>query len=176
MTSQAFRFIHASDFRLELPVDGLSECPERLESAILDAPRVAVERLVATALKEKVDFVVLSGDLLSPRETGPWGLLFLIEQFERLASEKIAVYWAAGKNDSPDVVPAAFRFPENVRISRSERSRKRFLFAKAFRSRDFSGRVGGRRASRLAAASSRSKARTTFTRSAFLTVSFRTKR
>ena len=116
MTSQAFRFIHASDFRLELPVDGLSECPERLESAILDAPRVAVERLVATALKEKVDFVVLSGDLLSPRETGPWGLLFLIEQFERLASEKIAVYWAAGKNDSPDVVPAAFRFPENVRI------------------------------------------------------------
>ncbi len=116
MTSHSFRFLHASDFHLESPVDGLSECPERLEDAILDAPRAAVERLFAVAAKEKVDFVVLSGDLLSPRETGPWGLLFLIEQFEKMASEKIPVFWAAGKSDSPDVVPAAFRFPENVRI------------------------------------------------------------
>lgn len=116
MTSQGFRFLHASDFRLELPVDGLLELPDRFGSAVLDAPRLAVQRLFDAALKEKVDFVVLSGDLLSPRDTGPWGLLFLIEQFKRLQTERIPIYWAAGKSDSPDVIPAAFRFPDNVHV------------------------------------------------------------
>ena len=116
MTSQGFRFLHASDFRLELPVDGLLELPDRYGSAVLDAPRLAVQRLFDAALKEKVDFVVLSGDLLSPRDTGPWGMLFLIDQFTRLQAEHIPIYWAAGKNDSPDVMPSAFRFPDNVHI------------------------------------------------------------
>lgn len=116
MTSQGFRFLHASDFRLELPVDGLLELPDRYGSAVLDAPRLAVERFFDAALKEKVDFVVLSGDLLSPRDTGPSGLLFLIEQFTRLQAEHIPIYWAAGKSDSPDVIPSAFRFPDNVHV------------------------------------------------------------
>ena len=116
MTSQGFRFIHASDFRLEAPVDGLMESPDRLGDAILDAPRVAAERVFTAALKEKVDFVVLTGDLLSPRDTGPRGLLFLIEQFARLEAERIPIYWASGRSDSPDAIPSAFRFPENVHI------------------------------------------------------------
>ncbi len=116
MSSQGFRFIHASDFRLESPIDGLMELPERFGDAILDAPRLAVKRLFDAAIKEKADFVLLSGDLLSPRDVGAWGLCFLIEQFERLASEHIRVYWATGKSDSPDVVPSAFRFPDSVHI------------------------------------------------------------
>ncbi len=114
--TQGFRFLHASDFRLELPVDGLLELPDRYGSAVLDAPRLAVRRLFDAALKEKVDFVVLSGDLLSPRDTGPWGMLFLIEQFTRLQAERIPIYWASGKSDSPDVIPSAFRFPDNVHV------------------------------------------------------------
>lgn len=116
MTSQGFRFLHASDFRLELPVDGLLELPDRYGNAVLDAPRLAAERFFGAALKEKVDFVVLSGDLLSPRDAGPWGVLFLIEQFTRLQAEHIPIYWATGKSDTPDVMPAAFRFPDNVHI------------------------------------------------------------
>ena len=116
MTSQGFRFIHASDFRLETPVDGLAELPDGYGEAILDAPRAAVKRLFDAALNEKVDFVVLSGDLLSPRDAGPWGLLFLIEQFERLQTERIPIYWAAGKSDAPENIPSAFRFPENVHV------------------------------------------------------------
>ncbi|MBQ9372376.1 MAG: hypothetical protein IJU03_09310 [Thermoguttaceae bacterium] len=116
MTSQGFRFLHASDFRLDAPVDGLIESPDRLGDALLEAPRVAAERVFSAALKEKVDFVVLTGDLLSPRDTGPRGLLFLIDQFARLEAERIPIYWAAGRSDSPDVIPSAFRFPENVHI------------------------------------------------------------
>ena len=116
MTPQGFRFIHASDFRLEEPVDGLASLPERYDEAILDAPRRSAERVFDAALKEKVDFVVLSGNLLSARDTGPQGVLFLIEQFERLNAAKIPVYWAAGLSDSPDVFPSAFRLPANVHV------------------------------------------------------------
>ncbi|MGI6400790.1 MAG: metallophosphoesterase family protein [Thermoguttaceae bacterium] len=116
MASQGFRFIHASDFRLELPVDGLTSLPDRFGDAILDAPRLAAERVFDAALREKVDFVVLVGNLFSPRETGPWGALFLIEQFKRLEAVQIPVFWAAGQTDSPDVTPAALRFPSNVHI------------------------------------------------------------
>lgn len=116
MTPQGFRFIHASDFRLEEPVDGLASLPERYGEAILDAPRRSAERVFDAALKEKVDFVVLSGNLLSARDTGPQGVLFLLEQFERLNAAKIPVYWAAGLSDSPDVFPPAFRLPANVHV------------------------------------------------------------
>ena len=127
MTSQGFRFLHASDFRLELPVDGLLELPDRCGSAVLDAPRAAVERLFDAAIKEKVDFVVLSGDLLSPRDAGPWGVLFLIEQFERLRAERIPVYWAAGKSDASEAIPAAFRFPDNVRVFSTDHIEETFF-------------------------------------------------
>lgn len=116
MASQGFKFIHASDFRLELPVDGLLSAPERFSDLILDAPRLAAERVFDAALREKADFVVLTGDLFSPRETGPWGLVFLIEQFERLEKARVPVYWAAGQTDSPDASPATFRYPSNVHL------------------------------------------------------------
>lgn len=114
MTVQPFRFIHAADLHIESPVNGLSRCPAHLEDRILDAPRAAAQRLFRCALDEKVDFIVLSGDVVDPRITGPWGLLFLIEEFQKLEKEGIQVYWAGGKVDPPDEIPSAFQFPANV--------------------------------------------------------------
>jgi len=116
MTNQPFRFIHAADIHLEAPVNGLAECPEYLEERILDAPRAAMERLFHTALVEKVDFVLLCGDVLAPQQTGPWGILFLIDQFEKLRQEGIQVYWIGGLADSPENIPPAFTFPPNVHL------------------------------------------------------------
>ncbi|MDO5580011.1 MAG: DNA repair exonuclease [Planctomycetia bacterium] len=116
MTAQPFRFIHAADLHIELPVNGLLESPSHLEDRILDAPRLAAERMFRFAAEEKVDFVVLSGDIIDPQITGPWGLLFLIDEFKKLEAEHIPVYWAGGKADSPENIPAAFQFPSNVHI------------------------------------------------------------
>lgn len=116
MTAQPFRFIHAADLHIELPVNGLSELPSHLEERILDAPRLAAERMFRFAIDEKVDFIVLSGDIIDPQITGPWGLLFLIDEFKKLEAEKIPVYWAGGKSDSPEDIPTAFQFPSNVHI------------------------------------------------------------
>lgn len=116
MSHWPFRFVHAADFHLEQPLFGLSEIPDHLRDALIDAPYRAAERVVDTALAEEADFLILSGDVLEPQLTGPRGPLALVEQFQRLAERGIAVYWAGGTIDPPDAWPSAVRLPENVRV------------------------------------------------------------
>lgn len=94
-----FRFLHASDLHLEQPPRGLAEVPEYLRGALVDAPYRAAERVFDAALKERVDFLILAGDVIDPLAAGPRGLVFLTEHFQRLAQNNIAVYWAGGRAD-----------------------------------------------------------------------------
>ncbi|MFH1921424.1 MAG: DNA repair exonuclease [Planctomycetota bacterium] len=114
MSNCPFRFVHSADFHLELPPFGVSDVPDHLRELFLESAYLAAERVFETVLAEEAEFLLLSGDLLDPRRTGPRGLLFLAEQFGRLAEREIAVYWAGGEVDPPDAWPAAIRLPENV--------------------------------------------------------------
>jgi exonuclease SbcD len=116
MTQRPFRFIHASDVHLERPLSGVTEVPDALREAFLEAPYLAAERVFECALAEQVDFVVLAGDVLQAEVTGPRGPLFLVSQFERLRHRGIRVYWAGGKVDPPEAWPAAIRLPDNVHL------------------------------------------------------------
>ncbi|MBR6480242.1 MAG: DNA repair exonuclease, partial [Thermoguttaceae bacterium] len=114
MTNHPFRFIHAADLHLDLPVTGLSHLPEHLREKVLNAPKEAAERLFKEALAERVDFVLLVGGVLDPLKTGAWGPLFLIDQFEKLRLEGIQVFWACGVDDDPANWPDVFALPDNV--------------------------------------------------------------
>ncbi|MDO5565074.1 MAG: DNA repair exonuclease [Planctomycetia bacterium] len=116
MTNQAFRFIHAADLHLESPVNGLIDLPGHLEDRLLDAPFAAARRLFKYAIDDKIDFIILSGDVLAPSVVGPFGMVFLMEEFQKLDKAGIPVYWAGGKVDSPEEIPSAFVFPPNVHI------------------------------------------------------------
>lgn len=116
MSSQAFHFVHASDLHLELPAHGIAEVPEHLRELLLECGYWAAERVVEAVLAEGAAFLVLSGDVLDPVQTGPRGPLFLAEQFGRLAERGVPVYWAGGAVDPPDAWPAAVRLPDNVHV------------------------------------------------------------
>ena len=106
MSHRPFRFVHASDFHLEMPLQGVAEVPDHLREALLDAAYTAAERVFDAVLAEEAEFLVLSGDILHPPQTGPRGPLFLSEQFARLAQRQIPVYWASGGVDPPEAWPA----------------------------------------------------------------------
>lgn len=110
------RFLHASDFHLEAAPRGLIELPAPLRDILLEAPYQAAQRVFDAAASEHVDFVLLCGDLLDVHLAGPRGIAFLLEQLERLDSQGIAVYWAAGKMDEPQQWPAAVKLPTNVQV------------------------------------------------------------
>lgn len=116
MSEVAFRFLHAGDFHLEEPVHGPADVPDSLREIFIDAPYLAAQKVFDTAVAERVDFVLLSGDLLEPRDAGPRALAFLQEQFERLNSHGIATYWAGGSVDRPDAWPTAIKLPGGVQI------------------------------------------------------------
>src|SRR5690606_4792388 len=116
MSGASFRFLHAADLRLEMPVVGLDEVPAHLLEAMLNAPYDAARRVFDAALKERVDFLILAGNVVNPLRCGPRGIAFLLEQFQRLAEAEINVYWVAGISDQPAMWPDAAKLPSNVQV------------------------------------------------------------
>ena len=106
--------MHASDLHLGQVFSGMEQVPVDILDPLLDAPYLAAESIFTAALTEKVDCLVLCGDVLSAQEPGPRSLLFLVEQCERLAARGIPVYWALGGNDPPLRWQAASLLPSNV--------------------------------------------------------------
>ncbi len=114
LMADSLKFIHSSDFHLDRPITGLSEVPSHLKSQLANAPYAAVERVFDLAVNEKVDFVLLSGDVCDLDHGGPRTAAFLLGQLERLSDKDITVYWCGGKVDHPDRWPNAIEMPENV--------------------------------------------------------------
>ena len=76
MTS--FRFIHAADIHLDSPLKGLAGYDGPAVKCIRTATRQAFDNLISEAVDQKVDFVVIAGDLYD----GDWrdyqtGLFFV---------------------------------------------------------------------------------------------------
>ncbi len=116
MPSRTFRFVQASDFRLDQTPRGLAEIPDHLTEPLIEAAYRAAAAVFDLALAEEVDFVVLAGHLVEPELAGPRGPTFLTEQFSRLAARGIRVYWAAAPADGRRDWPITLVWPENVHV------------------------------------------------------------
>ncbi len=114
MAQAPLRFIHAGDLHLERPLGGVADVPAHLREAFLEAPFLAAQQVFETALTEGADAVLLAGDVVHLDRAGPRAIVFLVEQFKRLAQHNIAVYWAGGQVDPPDAWPANAALPANV--------------------------------------------------------------
>lgn len=113
--AEAFKFVHASDFHLDQAIRGISELPKHLKSVLASAPYEAARKVFDLALAERVDFVLLTGDLFDLSTGGPRAAAFLLNQFERQAEKGIEVYWCSGEVDPIERWPANIDLPDNVR-------------------------------------------------------------
>ena len=110
------RFLHAADLHLDSPLRGL----DRYEGAPVDdvrgATRRAFENLIATALRERVDLVVIGGDLYDgdwpDHNTG----LFFVKGVTQLAEEGIPVVIVRGNHDAASKLTKSLRLPRNVHL------------------------------------------------------------
>jgi DNA repair exonuclease SbcCD nuclease subunit len=122
MTGPAFRFLHASDLHLDAPLVGLAEVPDGWRELLAQAPWSAAQRVFEAALRERVDFLLLCGDLLDTRRCSTRSLAFLLEQFERMDASGIAVYWATGETDTFKHWPSAVKLPGSVQVFPASRA------------------------------------------------------
>ncbi len=116
MASPPLRFVQTGDLHLETPLHGVAEIPESLRDAFVDAPYQAAEKVFDAVLAEDAHFLLLCGDVLDPHSAGARGILFLVDQFERLAESDVPVYWVGGSVDPPDAWPSSAPLPENVHV------------------------------------------------------------
>lgn len=116
-----FKFIHCADVHLDSPLQGL----ERYEGAPVDeirlATRRALENMVALAQTEKVDFVLIAGDLFD----GTWKDyntgLFFVHQMTLLKQSGIRVVLIAGNHDADNKMTRTLPWPDNVKVLSSRR-------------------------------------------------------
>ena len=116
-----FKFIHAADLHLDSPLRGLSRYESAPAESIRDACRRAFENLVELAIEEKVDFVLLAGDLYD----GDWKDystgIFLSKQMGRLGQHNIQVFAVSGNHDAANRMTKSLDSPSNMTMFSSRK-------------------------------------------------------
>ena len=112
----SFRFLHAADIHLDSPLKGLTGQEGNAAERVRTATREAFDQLVGLAIKEKVDFLIIAGDLYD----GDWRDyktgLFFIRQMGRLNKAGIPVYLLHGNHDAESQMTQWLELPENVHV------------------------------------------------------------
>ncbi|GIO25676.1 metallophosphoesterase family protein [Ornithinibacillus bavariensis] len=122
-------FIHAADLHLDSPFKGLSIANETILQEVRQSTFHALDHLVEAAIKRKVDFVVLVGDLFDNDKPSLKAQIKLRHAFELLAQHDIKVYLSYGNHDyiKGNIFPITY--PENVYVFPDEQVRT-FIFEK----------------------------------------------
>lgn len=110
------RFIHAADIHLDSPLRGLALYPGAPVERLRIATRHALERLVSLCLEERVDFLIVAGDLFDTEVKDFNAALSAAVQFRRLDQAKIPVYLILGNHDSREEVTRHVPWPANVTV------------------------------------------------------------
>ncbi len=119
MTS--FRFIHTADIHLDSPLKGLAGYEGPAIECIRTATRQAFDNLVSEAIDQKVDFVVIAGDLYDgdwrDYQTG----LFFARQMGRLSKANIPAFVLYGNHDAESQITRRLTMTEGVKAFSSRR-------------------------------------------------------
>lgn len=87
----AVRFIHADHLRLGSPIQGLSSSPAWLQELAAGAVRQAVHNLIESAVANRVDFLLMAGDITESGDDLNSAAAWLAEQVSVLQARGIAV-------------------------------------------------------------------------------------
>jgi hypothetical protein len=109
------RFLHAADIHLDSPLRGLDEYEGAPVDALRGATRKAFAALTQLAVAERVDLVILAGDLYD----GDWpdyntGLFFL-NRVRELEQAGIPLVMLSGNHDAESRITPRLTLPANVR-------------------------------------------------------------
>ncbi len=107
-------FLHCADLHLDSPFLGLSRLPKEMFDRIQLSTFKSFENLTTKAIEEKVDFVVISGDLFDGEDRSLRAQAKLNHQFTRLQTNHIPVFIVHGNHDHLGGRWINIDMPENV--------------------------------------------------------------
>ena len=121
------RFLHVADLHLDSPLIGLDRYPGAPAGELRAATRAALANLTDTALRERVDFVVVVGVLYDGDWTDFNTGLFFRAQMGLLRDAGIPVFVVRGNHDAESQITRTLTQPDNVCEFASDRPSTRVL-------------------------------------------------
>ncbi|MDX8449919.1 metallophosphoesterase family protein [Mesorhizobium captivum] len=112
----AFRFVHTADIHLDSPLRSLALRNPELAELVGDASRQAFISIVDLCLAERVDALVIAGDLYDGDQTSMKTARFLASQMTRLHQAGIRVYMIRGNHDAISRISKQLALPDTVTI------------------------------------------------------------
>lgn len=109
-----FRFIHTADFHLDSPLRGLATRNGAPADALRGASRRALDNLIELAISERVDFIIIAGDVYDRDWKDYHTALFFRSRMAMLEEAGIPVFLIAGNHDAASVISKKLGLPENV--------------------------------------------------------------
>jgi exonuclease SbcD len=95
-----FRFVHAADIHLDSPLRSLALRDPALGELIGNATRRAFVAIVDLCLEEKVDALLIAGDLYDGDQTSMKTARFLSDQIRRLDQAGVRTFMIRGNHDA----------------------------------------------------------------------------
>jgi DNA repair exonuclease SbcCD nuclease subunit len=116
------KFIHTADLHLDSPLKGLAAYADAPANRLRTATRDAFHNLVTRSIDERVDFMVIAGDVYD----GDWKDfntgLFFVRQMGRLRNAGISVYLLYGNHDADSEMTRGLELPDNVHAFSSRKA------------------------------------------------------
>ena len=112
----AYRFVHTADLHLDSPLRSLAMRDAALAGRVAVAAREAFERIVSHCLEERVDALMIAGDLYDGRQTSVKTGLFLAAQLARLHEAGIATFVVRGNHDAQSKLTRGLDLPPSVHV------------------------------------------------------------
>ncbi len=110
------RFIHTADLHLGTPFTGISKLSPEFGKILADATYQAFEEIVTLAIRERVSFLIISGDIYDSEERRIYGQLVVRKQLQRLSDAGIRAYIVFGNHDPLSGWSAHIKWPEGVQV------------------------------------------------------------
>lgn len=115
-----FRFLHAADLHLDSPFRGMMSLPSAIRNRIVESTFLALQQMIDVALRERVDFVVLSGDIYDLADRSLRAQIEFQSAMKQLAKKQIQVFVIHGNHDPMDGRKAALTWPDSIHFFSSE--------------------------------------------------------
>lgn len=107
------KILHAADIHLDSPMQNLEAYPDAPVDEFRGATRVALTNLVDLAISQKVDLVVIAGDLYDGDWDDAHTGLFFVGQASRLRAAGIPIVVIRGNHDAALLMTQTLRLPDN---------------------------------------------------------------
>jgi DNA repair exonuclease SbcCD nuclease subunit len=111
-----FRFVHTADIHLDSPLRSLALRNPALATLVGDSTRQALVAIVDLCLDQKVDALVIAGDLYDGDQTSMKTARFLATQLGRLDQAGIAVFKVRGNHDALSKITQELILPPGVKV------------------------------------------------------------